>query len=78
MRILFMIAGIVASVLGLQLGSLAVVLDTTLSGISALPFNTFVWLMQPIHLAIGLVEGVVTAAVVTFIYSTRPELLHTM
>jgi cobalt/nickel transport system permease protein len=32
--------------------------------------------MQPIHLAIGLVEGLITAAVLTFVYETRPELLR--
>ena len=59
----------------LQLGPFAVVLETFLSGISSLPFGTFVLLMQPIHLAIGLVEGMVTAAVVGFIRTARPELL---
>ena len=32
-------------------------------------------LMQPIHLAIGLVEGLITAAVLNFVYASRPELL---
>ena len=31
--------------------------------------------MQPIHLAIGLVEGCITAAVLCFIYETRGEIL---
>ena len=31
--------------------------------------------MQPIHLAIGLIEGLVTSAVLLFIYEMRPELL---
>ncbi|GHV86486.1 hypothetical protein AGMMS50230_20940 [Spirochaetia bacterium] len=31
--------------------------------------------MQPIHLAIGLVEGLVTAAVLCYVQSLRPELL---
>jgi cobalt/nickel transport system permease protein len=31
--------------------------------------------MQPIHLAIGLVEGIVTAAVLIFVYNARPELV---
>ena len=31
--------------------------------------------MQPIHLAIGLVEGLITSAVLIFVYETRPELL---
>lgn len=65
----------VAAVTGLQLGAFSVVLETFLSGVSALPFGTFALLMQPIHLAIGLVEGVVTAAVITFIGKARPELL---
>ena len=31
--------------------------------------------MQPIHLAIGLVEGLITSAVLVFVYESRPELL---
>ena len=71
---------ILASVLGcvvtLQLGAFSVVLETSLSGITELPFGAFVALMQPIHLAIGLVEGLVTAAVLVFVYESRPELLR--
>ncbi len=66
---------LLAAIVGLQLGAFAVVLETTASGISALPFSTFVLLMQPIHLAIGVVEGLVTAAVVVFVYKAQPELL---
>ena len=72
--------GALASVLGcvvtLQLGAFSVVLETTLSGITALPLGAFAALMQPIHLAIGLVEGPITAAVLLFVYQTRPELLQ--
>jgi cobalt/nickel transport system permease protein len=67
---------IAGAIVGLQLGALGVVLETTASGISDLPFNTFVWMMQPIHLAIGVVEGLVTAAVVLFVQRTRPEILE--
>ncbi len=65
----------IAALLALQSGALAVVLQTTVSGITALPFTSFVLLMQPVHLAIGLLEGVVTAAVVTLVSTARPELL---
>ncbi|CAH2029956.1 energy-coupling factor ABC transporter permease [Trichlorobacter ammonificans] len=68
-------AAVVAAVAGLQLGAGAVVLQTTLSGISSLPFGPFLLLMQPIHLAIGVVEGLVTAAVLQFVRTARPELL---
>lgn len=67
---------IVAAIIGLQLGSFGIVLETLCSGISALPFSTFVLLMQPIHLAIGIVEGFVTASVVAFMYQARPEVLR--
>lgn len=69
------VGSVVAAVIGLQLGAFGVVLETTVSGISDLPFRSFVLLMQPIHLAIGVVEGVATAAVVAFVLRTRPESL---
>lgn len=65
----------VAGIIGLQMGAFGVVLETVASGISSLPFSAFVLLMQPIHLAIGVVEGLVTAAVISFIYKARPEIL---
>lgn len=69
-------ASVLGSVLTLQLGALSVVIETSLSGITELPFGAFLALMQPIHLAIGLVEGLVTAAVLVFVYEARPELLQ--
>ena len=32
--------------------------------------------MQPIHLAIGLIEGLITSAVLLFVYESRPEMLQ--
>lgn len=69
-------ASLLACIAGLQLGAFAVVLETQFSGIAALPFGTFVLLMQPIHLAIGIAEGLATAAVLVFIAQMRPELLE--
>jgi cobalt/nickel transport system permease protein len=66
---------ILAALIGLQLGAFAVVLQTYLSGITALPLSSFLLMMQPIHLAIGLVEGLATAGVVSFIWNARPEIL---
>ncbi|GAB6097055.1 energy-coupling factor ABC transporter permease [Desulfatiferula olefinivorans] len=69
------VAAIVSAIVGLQLGAFFVVLETVASGISELPFGTFMMMMLPIHLAIGLVEGLATAAVVLFVFKARPELL---
>ncbi len=66
---------LVSAVIGLQLGALGVVLETYFSGVSELPFRTFLFLMQPIHLAIGVVEGLATAAVVNFVWREEPEII---
>lgn len=70
-----MIASVVSCVVGLQLGAFCVVLQTLASGVTELPFHTFVLLMQPIHLAIGFVEGIITAGILNFVYQMRPEIL---
>ena len=75
-RVKLILACVVGCILSLQLGAFSVVLQTTISGITELPFSVFVATMQPIHLAIGTVEGLITAAVLIFIYQTRPELLN--
>jgi cobalt/nickel transport system permease protein len=70
------VVAVIAAVVGLQLGALGVVIETVVSGISSLPVETFLWLMLPIHLAIGLAEGLATAALVLFIRRARPDLVE--
>ena len=69
------IAAVLSGIVALQLGAFSVVLQTLASGIAELPFSAFLVLMQPIHLAIGIVEGLVTAAVLNYVNQRRPELL---
>lgn len=75
MRVKITLASILGCVLTLQLGAFSVVLETSLSGITELPFGAFAAIMQPIHLAIGAVEGLITAAVLLFVYEARPALI---
>jgi cobalt/nickel transport system permease protein len=70
------IAAIVSVIIALQLGAFSVVLETLSSGRSELPFSTFVLLMQPIHLAIGFVEGIITAGIISYVKNVRPEILQ--
>ncbi len=74
-RLKISLASILGCVLTLQLGAFSVCIETLASGITELPFAAFAGLMQPIHLAIGLVEGIITAALLIFVHETRPELL---
>lgn len=70
-----MAVSVLGCILTLQLGAFGVTVETLLSGVTELPFIAFLLAMQPIHLAIGLVEGLITSAVLCFIYEARPEFL---
>jgi cobalt/nickel transport system permease protein len=69
-------ASLLSAVVSLQLGAFSVVIETVVSGKSELPFSTFLYLMQPIHLAIGVVEGLATAGILLFVKNARPEILE--
>ncbi len=73
-----LVASIVSVVAALQLGAFSVVLEALLSGKSELSFGAFALLMQPIHLAIGIVEGFVTAGIINYVRGARPEILESM
>jgi cobalt/nickel transport system permease protein len=67
-------AAAVAAVVGLELGAMAVVLQTLASGRSELTLGPFAALMGGIHLPIGVIEGFVTAAVLGYVLKIRPGL----
>ena len=70
------IGSISGSIVSLLFGAFLVVIETSVSGITELPFTTFIAFMLPIHLVIGTVEGVVTGFILNFIYENRPEILQ--
>jgi cobalt/nickel transport system permease protein len=71
-------ATVLSVVIGLQLGALSVVLETKMSGITELPLSTFLLLMQPIHLAVGLIEGFATAGIVIYVRTLRPDIVDNL
>lgn len=70
------LAAVLASVVSLEAGAVLVTAETELSGITALPTTTFLGLMTSIHLAIGLCEGLATAAILSFVAAYQPGLLY--
>jgi cobalt/nickel transport system permease protein len=66
----------IGAVVGLQIGAVGVVLQTVASGVTELPLAAFLAMMLPIHLAIGLIEGFVTAGVIVFVLKAQPEILE--
>ena len=75
-RAKIILSSLLGCVITLQLGAFSVCLETSLSGITELPFTTFLGVMLPIHLAIGLIEGAITAAVLLFVFESRSELIR--
>ncbi|RMF09791.1 MAG: hypothetical protein D6762_02880 [Candidatus Neomarinimicrobiota bacterium] len=69
------LAVIGAAVLGVELGALGVVTETALSGLASLHWKPFLIAFLPIHLAIGLLEGILTVAVLSFVLRLRPDRL---
>lgn len=68
-------ASLLASIVGLELGACGVTAETMLSGVTALPPKTFLAVMTGIHLAIGIGEGLATAAILSFVVKSRPDIL---
>lgn len=70
-----LLGSVLACTVGLELGAFLVSVETLLSGVTALKWSQFFSLMALIHLPIGVVEGIATAAVLAFVARTRPDLL---
>lgn len=68
-------ASVLTSVAGLLLGAFLVSVETVLSGVTVLPFVTFLSVMIPIHLVIGACEGVATGLVLVFVLRNSPSLI---
>lgn len=64
------LGAILASVAALQLGSIAVVAESFISG-SVTAAGAFAGFMQSIHLAIGIIEGIVTAGIILIAQKTN-------
>lgn len=70
-----MLASVLASVVGLELGAFLVTVETISSGITALPFLPFLSVMLPIHLIIGACEGIATGLLLVFVLKNSPSML---
>lgn len=68
-------ASLTAGVGALALGAVAVAIETEASGITVLPLGRFLLFMLPIHLLIGIGEGLATGAVLCTLRRFRPDLI---
>jgi cobalt/nickel transport system permease protein len=70
-----MLSSVLGVVVGLELGAFMVVVQTVISDVTALSFTTFVSLMLPLHLVIGLIEGIITTGVVLYVLKDQKDML---
>lgn len=70
------VAAFISSIAAVTLGALGVVAEVSISGISQLPVAEFMGYMLPIHLAIGVLEGLITGSILAIVASREPALLE--
>jgi len=68
------IAAMVACVIAIEAGAALVPVEAALSGVLVVPLFTFMITMLGVHLLIGLVEGIITVAVLGYLQQVRPDL----
>jgi len=69
------LAAWVACIAGLSAGAAMVPLETSLGDRLAIPTGDFLAVMTGVHLFIGLIEGLITFAVIAYIRAARPQAL---
>jgi cobalt/nickel transport system permease protein len=72
------VAAFVAAVLAVTMGAAAVPLEAALAGVVTVPLRFFLATMIGVHLIIGAVEGLITFAVVAYLYQVRPDALPSL
>ncbi len=71
----FNLAVMTAALITVLVSAILVPIQTAVSGVLTLPFRTFVWTMVSVHLVIGLMEGLITIAVLAYVKQIKPDIL---
>jgi cobalt/nickel transport system permease protein len=71
----FYLGSILACVIALVAGAVLVPIEAGLSGVLRVPFYTFLITMVAVHILIGIVEGLITAAVLVYLRQVRPDII---
>jgi cobalt/nickel transport system permease protein len=69
------VGAMLACLVALEMGAVLVPVEAALSGVLAVPFSTFLVTMIGVHFLVGLVEGLVTVAVLSYLQQVRPDLV---
>ncbi|HUS71518.1 MAG TPA: energy-coupling factor ABC transporter permease [Sedimentisphaerales bacterium] len=69
------VGAVLACVIAMQGSAAMVPVQAALSGVLAVPFTTFLITMLGVHLLVGLVEGLITVAVLGYLQQVRPDIV---
>jgi cobalt/nickel transport system permease protein len=69
------IGTILACLFAIEAGAFLVPIETALSGVLAVPFSTFLITMLGVHFLIGLLEGLITIAILGYLIQVRPDII---
>jgi len=69
------IGAMAACVVAIEAGAIFVPIETALSGVLAVPFSTFLITMIGVHFLVGIVEGLITVAVLAYLQQVRPDMV---
>jgi len=64
-----------ACVIAIEAGAFLVPVQATLSGVLVVPFSTFLLTMLGVHSLIGIIEGLITIAVLGYLQRVRPDVV---
>jgi cobalt/nickel transport system permease protein len=71
-------AVIAACIFAAGAGALLVVLEATVSKVLLVPVGTFLAAIAGVHLLVGIMEGLITVAIVSYLTAVRPDLITGM
>lgn len=70
------VSSVIACIAALSISAAIVPIQTALSGVLTVPFTTFLITMIGVHLLIGTVEGILTAAIIIYLRQARPQIFN--
>lgn len=70
------LAGIVASVAAMVTAAAMLSIEVAISGVLTIPFTHFIAGICGVHLVIGIIEGVITAALLMYLRQVRPSVIE--
>jgi len=77
-KVRLFIAAIVACVFAAEAGSALVVVEAIISKVLLVPVGTFLATMAGVHLLVGVMEGLITVAILSYLTAVRPDLIEGM